>query len=59
MKYMLLMYGTESRWTEEERKACMLESMGVCDQLAAQGKYFASSPLQSVTTAATVRVRDG
>ena len=29
MKYMLLMYGTESRWTEEERKACMLDSMGV------------------------------
>ncbi len=59
MKYMLLMYGTESRWTEEERKACMLESMEFCDQLAAQGKYLASSPLQPVTTAATVRVRDG
>jgi hypothetical protein len=59
MKYMLLMYGTESRWTEEERKACMVESMGVCDQLAAQDKYVESSPLQSVTTAATVRVRDG
>ena len=53
MKYMLLMYGTESRWTEEERKACMVESMGVCDQLAAQDKYVESSPLQSVTTAAT------
>src|SRR5512135_1288698 len=59
MRYMLLVYGTESRWTEEERRACMVESLGVCDQLAAQGKYLASSPLRSVTTAVTVRVRDG
>jgi hypothetical protein len=59
MKYMLLIYGAEGRWTDAERRECMIESMGVCDQLAAQGKYVASSPLQSVTTAATVRVRDG
>src|SRR3954449_12425762 len=59
MKYMLLMYGTEGRWTDEERRACMIESMGICDELAARGKYVASSPLQSVTTAATVRVRGG
>ena len=59
MKYMMLIYGIESRWTEDERKACMIESMKVGDQLAAQGKYLASAPLQSVTTAKTIRVRDG
>lgn len=59
MKYMFLIYGAESCWTEEERKACMLESMGIGDELAAQGKYIASSPLHSVTTATSVRVRDG
>ena len=59
MKYMLLIYGAEGRWTEEERRDCMVESMGVCDRLAAQGKYIASAPLESVATAATVRVRDG
>ncbi|WP_406699553.1 YciI family protein [Singulisphaera sp. Ch08] len=59
MKYMLLMYGAEGRWTESERTACMVESMQICDQLAAQGKYVASSPLESVTTAVTVRVRNG
>ena len=59
MKYMLLIYGTESRWTDAERRDCMIESMRVCDQLAAQGKYIASSPLQPVATATTVRVRDG
>jgi len=59
MKYMLLIYGAEGCWTEEERKACMIESLGICDNLAAQGKFLRASPLQSVTTAASVRVRDG
>lgn len=59
MHYMLLIYGAESCWTEEERKACMLESMALCDELAAQGKWVASSPLHSVTTATSLRVRDG
>jgi hypothetical protein len=59
MKYMLLMYGAENCWTEEQRKACMIESMAICDELAAQGKYIASAPLHSVTTATSLRVRDG
>ncbi|MBA4187308.1 MAG: hypothetical protein C0467_04735 [Planctomycetaceae bacterium] len=59
MKYMLLIYGTECQWTDEERKDCMNESLRICDELAAQGKFIATSPLQPVTTAATVRVREG
>ncbi len=59
MKYMFLMYGTESLWTEEARRDCMVESLALCDELSAGGKFIATSPLQSVTTAATVRVRDG
>src|SRR3954466_12920521 len=59
MKYMLLIYGAEGAWTEDERRACMVESLGICDELAARGKFLGASPLQSVTTAATVRVRDG
>lgn len=59
MKYMLLMYGEESRWTEEERRECMLQSMAICDELAAEGKYIASAPLHSVTTATSLRIRDG
>jgi hypothetical protein len=59
MKYILLMYGDERLWSEEERTACMVESMRICDRLIAEGKYIASSPLESVTTAATVRVREG
>lgn len=59
MKYMLLIYGAENGWTDQERRECMLESMAICDELAAQGKFVASSPLYPVSTASCVRVRDG
>ncbi|MCO6042658.1 YciI family protein [Aeoliella sp. ICT_H6.2] len=59
MKYMLLIYGAEEGWTEQERKDCMLQSMAICDELEAEGKWIASSPLHSVSTATTVRVREG
>ncbi len=59
MKYMLLVYGAENSWTDDERKECMVESMGICEELAKQGKYITASPLQYVATAATVRVRQG
>jgi hypothetical protein len=59
MKYMLLIYSAESCWTDEDRKACMIESMGICDQLAAQGKFVTSAPLRYVPTATRVRVRNG
>lgn len=59
MKYMLLIYGAEESWTEEERRECMLESMAICDELEVQGKWIASAPLHSVTTATSVRVRGG
>ena len=59
MKYMLLIYGTESCWTEDERRECMLESMAICKELEAEGKWIASSPLHPISTATSVRVREG
>jgi hypothetical protein len=59
MKYMLLIYGAESFWTEAERRDCMIESMGICKEPETEGKWVASSPLHSVETATSVRVRDG
>ena len=59
MKYMLLIYGAENGWTEDERKACMIESMGISEELEMHGKWIASAPLHSVTTATSIRVRDG
>lgn len=59
MKYMLLIYSREENWTGDERHACMLESMGICNELEKEGKFISASPLYSVTTATSVRVRDG
>jgi hypothetical protein len=59
MKYILLIYGAEDSWTEDERKSCMIDSLAVSDELKARGKYLSAAPLESVTTAASVRVRDG
>ncbi len=59
MKFMLLIYSAESCWTQDERRVCMLESMAIGDELKAQGKWVASAPLHSVSTATSVRVREG
>jgi hypothetical protein len=59
MRYMLLVYGAEDCWTAEERTACMVESLAICDELAARGQFLDAAPLQPVATAATVRVQDG
>jgi len=53
---MLLIYSDEQRWTEEERLACMEKSMGISDELTAQGKLIAASPLHSVSTATSLRM---
>ncbi len=59
MKYLFLMYGSEDAWTEQERQECMIESMGIGEELAKAGKFIASAPLQFVSTACSVRVREG
>ena len=56
---MLLIYSAENCWTEGERRDCMLESMGICDDLAAEGKYITSAPLHAVTSATSIQIRDG
>lgn len=59
MKYMLLIYSDENAWTDSEREACYAESIQLTQQLHAQGQYLDASPLHSITTATSVRVRDG
>ena len=59
MKYMLLIYGRENDWTEAERMECIEASTNLCEELLAKGQYVASSPLHSITTATSIRVRDG
>ena len=59
MRYLLMVYGAESNWTQEERAACMEESTALCHKLNEQGQYLLASPLHPVSTATSVRVRDG
>ena len=59
MKYLLLIYVGENAMTGEEREHCYLESTQLAHDLQAKGQFLATSPLQSVSTATSVRVRDG
>lgn len=59
MKYMLLIYSDEKAWTEQEREQCYAESVQLTQQLNMDGQYLDSSPLHSVVTATSVRVRNG
>lgn len=59
MKYMLLIYADENAWTENEREQCYAESVQLTQQLNENRQYLGASPLHSVATATSVRVRDG
>lgn len=59
MQYMLLIYSDEDSWSEDERQACYQKSMEISKELSAQGKLISSAPLYSISTATSVRVRNG
>ena len=59
MKYMLLVYGAEDAWTEQERADCMEQSTELSHELHRDGKYLDASPLQPIAMATSVRVRQG
>ena len=59
MKYMLLIYADEKSWTDREREQCYEESAELCRELNSRGQYVSASPLQSVASATSVRVRSG
>ena len=59
MKYMLLIYQAEHATNEAEREHCYVESTQLARDLHSNGQYLAANPLHPVTTATSVRVRDG
>ncbi len=59
MKYMLLIYQSEDAMDEAAREHCYHESAQLCQDLAASGHFLAAAPLYPVSTATSVRVRDG
>ena len=62
MQYMLLIYGDEQFWaerSESELQKLMQEYVSYSQELAAAGVLRAGSELAPVSTATTVRVRNG
>ncbi|MBC8030213.1 MAG: YciI family protein [Pyrinomonadaceae bacterium] len=59
MKYMLLVYLDEQAMTDEEREHCYMESAQLTQDLNSTGQYLDASPLHPISTATSVRVRDG
>jgi hypothetical protein len=62
MKYMLLIYHNEQSWsaiTESERQQIFSDYRKLRERLQASGQFVTGSQLQPITTATTVRVRDG
>lgn len=62
MKYMLLIYHEQKGWdglTELERQEMYAEYRRFSEEIRASGNYLSGSELAPVTTATSVRVRDG
>ncbi len=59
MKFMLMIYGTDEAWDAAGREECYHESAGIAQDLHAKGKFIATAPLKTASTAKSVRVRAG
>ena len=59
MKYMLLIYSDEQAWSDAEREHCYAESTELTHELHDNGQYVSAAPLHPVSTATSVRVREG
>jgi hypothetical protein len=59
VKYMLLIYADEQVWTDAEREQCYQDSTQLAHRLSSRGQFLGANPLQSVSTATTVRLRNG
>ena len=59
MKYMLLIYMEENALSESERADCYVKSAGLAREIHSRGQYLAANPLHPISTATSVRVREG
>jgi len=62
MQYLLLIYSNETAWNAmsgEELGKIYSEYMAYTADIKKSGNYIGGNPLQPVTTATTVRIRDG
>jgi hypothetical protein len=62
MKYMLLCYDDVAAWEKAGQAAlqdAMAEAVELCHEINAKGQYLDAAPLQPISTATSVRVRNG
>ena len=59
VKYLLLIYMHEKAMSEGEREKCYIESTKLAHDLKANGQYLSANPLHPVSTATSVRMREG
>lgn len=59
MKYMLLVYLDEKALSDAQRQDCYVKSAALARDLHAKGNFLDASPLHPVSTATSVRVREG
>ena len=59
MQYMLLIYTSEDAMTEAQRESCYQVSTKLAEELHANGQLVATAPLQPVSTATSVTMREG
>jgi hypothetical protein len=59
MRYMMLVYLEENALDQKEREECYQESIRLTHDLNGSGQFLAAAPLYPVSTATSVRVRDG
>src|SRR4030095_15068722 len=59
MKYMLLVYLSEQALSEAEREQCYVKSAQLAQDIHQTGKYLDASPLHPISTATSIRIRDG
>jgi hypothetical protein len=59
MKYMLLVYLDEKVLTESEREECYVKSAQLARDIHSSGKYLDASPLHPISTATSIRIREG
>ncbi len=59
MKYMLLIYLDEQLLNDNQRQQCYIDSTKLAHDLHSSGRYIAANPLHPVSTATSIRVRDG
>jgi hypothetical protein len=59
MQYMLMIYGTEGSMTKEDGAKMMSAYISYTEAMKKAGAFVAGDPLQSSSTASTVRMKDG